>query len=213
MRSTPTTRLPLAVLLALFAPACATEDPRPELTDDGESAQAGASQAASTARPAEGELARQRRPGEPLAFTPRDGWMEEEPSSSMRAAQYLLPGEAGAAELVVFYFGSGQGGSVEANVARWASQFEQTDGADPLERARRSERRVAGMPVHELALEGTYVAETRPGSGERVHEPEWALLAAIVESDHGPYYLKLTGPEATVRARAGEFRAFVSELR
>jgi hypothetical protein len=75
-----------------------------------------------------------------------------------------------------------------------------------------SERRVLGMPVHEVALEGTYVAETSPGSGVRVREPGWRLLAAIVESDHGPYYAKLVGPGATVEAHAAGFRAFLSEI-
>lgn len=153
------------------------------------------------------------RPGNPLTFTPRAGWIAETPSSSMRVAQYRVPGEAGAAELAVFYFGPEQGGSLEANLERWAGQFEQPDGGDSLARAVLSERRVLGMPVHEVSLSGTYVAETSPGSGERVREPGWRLLAAILESDHGPYYAKLVGPEATVAAHESAFRAFISEVR
>src|SRR5215468_7200472 len=47
------------------------------------------------------------------------GWVEQAPTSSMRKAQFLLPrapGDQADGELVVFYFGPGQGGSVEANI-------------------------------------------------------------------------------------------------
>src|SRR6185369_2986306 len=47
-------------------------------------------------------------PGD-LTFKAPDGWTSEPPSSSMRAAQYRLPGESGDANLVVYYFGQGQG--------------------------------------------------------------------------------------------------------
>ncbi len=188
--------------------AAAAQGPTPE---------AGAGPA-STVRPDAEEVAAAATPlGNPLTFTPPAGWVTEEPSSGMRKAQYRLPGAAedGAedAELVVYYFGPSSGGTVEANVERWASQFSQPDGSDTMDRVTFSERRVRGLPVHEVAISGTYVAETSPGSGERVDRPGWSMLAAIVESDHGPYYLKLTGPEATVKARSGEFRALVSELR
>ncbi|MGB5736333.1 MAG: hypothetical protein WBM40_18015, partial [Thiohalocapsa sp.] len=57
-------------------------------------------------------------------------WIASEPSSDMRLLQFTLPAadEAGTAELVVYYFGPGQGGSLEANVARWTSQFSSDDG-------------------------------------------------------------------------------------
>jgi hypothetical protein len=195
-----------ALWLAALA-ACSSEPP-PD-TAPGSTTAAGAP-AASTARPDPG--AQPRAPGNPLTFTPREGWDVEEPTSSMRVAQYRLGGDAGDAELVVYYFGPKHEGSLEDNLERWAGQFEQPDGGDSLERAVLSERRVLGMPVHEVALEGTYVAETSPGSGVRLREPGWRLLAAIVESDHGPYYAKLVGPGATVEAHAAGFRAFLSEI-
>ena len=47
-------------------------------------------------------------------------WQREQPSSSMRLAQFRLPGEP-EAHLVVYFFGAGQGGTVEMNVARWSA--------------------------------------------------------------------------------------------
>ena len=54
--------------------------------------------------------------------TPAD-WVARPPSSAMRKAQYRVPGEAGDAECVVFYFGPGQGGDAMANAERWAAQW------------------------------------------------------------------------------------------
>ena len=51
------------------------------------------------------------------------------------------------------------------------------------------------------------------GSGQRYHESGGKLMGAILESDHGPYYLKLVGPKATVEAHAAAFRAFVSSAK
>src|SRR6185295_17892685 len=50
-----------------------------------------------------------------------------DPPRQMRAATYKIPaakGDAEDAECAVFYFGQGQGGSVDMNVQRWVGQFE-----------------------------------------------------------------------------------------
>jgi len=103
-------------------------------------------------------------------------------------------------------------GGVDANVERWCTQFEQPDGRDSKDLLVRGERTVAGMPVHDVELAGTYVAETAPGSGVRVNKPGFRMLASIVESDHGAYYVKLVGPAATVQENAPTFRAFVDAI-
>lgn len=135
--------------------------------------------------------------------------------STSRVAQYRLPRadqDTEDASVVVTFFG-GQGGSRDANVERWASQFEQLDGRNSRDAMETSERTVNGMRVFEVALSGTYVAETAPGSGQRYHKEGWRMLAGIVEAPLGPHYLKLTGPEATVRHWESSFRAFVSALK
>ena len=48
---------------------------------------------------------------------------EEKEATSMRAAQFTIPGKPNDAELVVFYFGGPTGG-VKANVERWIGQFQ-----------------------------------------------------------------------------------------
>jgi hypothetical protein len=133
----------------------------------------------------------------------------------MRKAQYRLPHaekDAEDASLVVFFFG-GQGGTLEANIDRWAGQFEQPDGRASADALKTSTRTVNGMTVHDVDLSGTYVAETAPGSGEHVRKEGWRMLASILEAKSGPYYAKLVGPSATVARWEESFRSFVTEAK
>jgi hypothetical protein len=154
------------------------------------------------------------KPAAALVFTPQAGWVVEQPASAMRKAQYRLPhvdADAEDASLVVYFFG-GQGGGKQANIDRWAGQFEQPDGRASLDVMQTSMRSVHGMHVDEVDLSGTYVAETSPGSGERVRKEAWRMLASIVEGAQGPHYIKLVGPAATVAHWEASYRRFVSDL-
>jgi len=67
-----------------------------------------------------------------LTFTRPAPWTDRAPASSMRVAEFVVPRATGDTEdgqLIVYYFG-GTGGSVEANLQRWTSQF-QSSKADP----------------------------------------------------------------------------------
>ena len=198
------TSIPASIVLTFLLAGCSSQRPA-----EGAAPAAPSPAAAPAAAP-------QRQAGAPLAFETPPGWVAEEPGSEMRKAQYRVPSAQDGVEdatCVVYYFGAGGGGGVDANVERWCSQFEQPDGRASKDVVVRSERQVSGMPVHDVELGGTFVAETAPGSGERVNEPNYRMLASIVESDHGAYYVKLVGPEATVQAHASAFRGFVAGVR
>ena len=145
-----------------------------------------------------------------LVTAPAVAWRGQEPSSSMRVAQYALEGPGGEASLVVFHFGSA-GGTVEANFERWLGQFAGPDGS-PAEADVSRSGSVGDLPLHELRVTGRYVAEVTPGSEERHDEADWRLLAAIVETPVGAYYLKLVGPEATVRGHTEAWEAYLEAL-
>lgn len=149
-----------------------------------------------------------------LVFPAQPGWIEEEPSSDMRHAQFLLPavpGDGADAQLVVYYFRGG--GSWEANFERWCGQFEQPDGRDSMDVAVQSERTIAGLPARELELSGTFVAETFPGSDERVNNPHYAMIACRIEGAEGSWYPKLVGPERTVKHWESSYRRFLTAVR
>ena len=150
-----------------------------------------------------------------LRFSAPPEWLEQQPSSTLRVAEYLLPrleGDVEDAELVVFYFGGG-GGTVEANLERWTNQMLQPDGTPSAEVATTTSFLVGDLPVTLLEVPGTFAAEVRPGSRMRYYKPDFRLLAAVVETPAGPYFFKLTGPGRTVRRWADSFEATIESAR
>ena len=130
-------------------------------------------------------------------------WTETKPKSKLRLAQFSVPHpkkEAGSAELVIFYFGRSGGGSAEANIDRWISQFEG---------ATRETTKITKIET-KGKLKAT-LAETRPGSGQRRNEADTRMMAAILETPMGNHYLKLVGPAATVNAWEKEFTTLIRE--
>src|SRR5262245_51087110 len=96
--------------------------------------------------------------GSPLKFTAPPEWTAETPSSAMRKAQYSLArveGDSEDAKMVVFFF-EGQGGSVQANIDRWISQFTKADGSPATEMARVSKKESHGTPLTIVDVSGTY---------------------------------------------------------
>jgi hypothetical protein len=151
-----------------------------------------------------------------IKFTAPAGWQTRPAASSMRVAEFVLPGPAGAAatedaELVVYYFG-GSGGSVDANIQRWLGQMQQPDGRATADVAVRDARTINGLKVSTLDLSGTYVAEVRPGAAERHNSPGYRMRTAVVEAPKGPYYIKLVGPARTVAAWNDAFNEFLRSI-
>jgi len=143
-------------------------------------------------------------------------WRATAPSSNMRKAQFTLPrvaGDSEDAELVVYYFGAGQGGSVEANLERWYKQFAQPDSSASADKAQVTRDTVDGMNLTMVDLGGTYVAQVTPGAPERHNKPNFRMLAAVLETAEGPYFFKLVGPDQTIAQRAPGFQQFMKSAR
>ena len=150
-----------------------------------------------------------------LKFKAPEGWVTEKPSSSMRVAQYTLPkveGDNADASLVLYFFGSSQGGSVSDNVDRWVNQIVQPDGSSSKDKAKIETFTVNGMKVTTVDVSGTYTAEMSPGSGTRHNESKQRLRAAVIESPKGNYFVKLIGPEKTVAHWDQSFAEYVQSM-
>jgi hypothetical protein len=133
----------------------------------------------------------------------------------MRVAQYKLPraqGDSDDAQLVLYYFGAGQGGSVEANLDRWMNQMIQPDGSSSKAKAKTETMTVKGLKVTLLDVTGTYNAEMSPGSGTRHNSTGYRMRAAVVETPKGPYFAKLVGPENTIARWDGEFKSYIGSF-
>ena len=121
-------------------------------------------------------------------------WTGKPVTSSMRAAHFELSAKAGEeAELVVFYFGSGGAGGVEANVDRWLGQFAQPDGKPSKDVAKIEKTKIAGQDAVTVSVAGHFATTQMPGGPPPIDMKDGAMLAAIVNSPSGPYYFKLTG--------------------
>src|SRR3954451_24943157 len=57
-------------------------------------------------------------------------WISHPAASTMRLAEYSVgSATTHGAQVVVYFFGQGQGGAVGPNMARWKSQFSNPDGS------------------------------------------------------------------------------------
>ncbi len=124
-------------------------------------------------------------------------WEKGQPRGPMRMAQWIIPGPGGDAELVVYRFKGGAGG-VEANMKRWKGQFQPPEGKTVDDIGTVTKLTVGTLSMSKLDVGGHYVAAVRPGADQKHDEPEYRLLAAIVENSGDPLFLKAVGPEKTL---------------
>jgi hypothetical protein len=139
-----------------------------------------------------------------LRWTMPVGWKSEAPRP-MRAATYSVPpapGDQSGGEVVINYFGPGQGGSLDANIERWKGQVQGADGKPAA--AKVAKRTVRGIAMTTIDASGTYsgmggpMAPSKPVQGYR-------LLGAIVEGSGGNVFVKFAGPAKTVAANQQKF--------
>lgn len=151
-----------------------------------------------------------------LTFHPPAAWHTRTPASSMRVAEFVIPhapGDPEDAELIVYYFGAQGGGGAQANIDRWIGQMQGPGRKSAADSAKTESRTINGLAISEVDVSGTYVAEVRPGSSEHYNKPDFRLIAAVVNTPNGPYYIKLTGPARTVAAAKPAYDGFLSSLK
>ena len=130
----------------------------------------------------------------------------------MRAATYGVPlaaGDSGNAECVVYFFGQGQGGTIEANIERWKGQF--LDGGKPAN-AQVAKRTVHGLPVTTIESAGDYSGMGGPMNKDAGVQHAYRLLGAIVEGPGGNLFIKFAGPAKTVAANQRLFEQLLASF-
>jgi hypothetical protein len=143
-----------------------------------------------------------------LTFKAPSSWKSERPKSSMRRAQLKVEpvkGDTEPAELVVTSFGGG-GGGVDANVARWESQFE--GGV----KAKVEKKKGTNIDVTRVEIAGHFVAPVSPGAPEKLDKPNFRLLGAIVITPDAGYFFKMVGPDKTMQASREGFDALIASI-
>jgi hypothetical protein len=146
-----------------------------------------------------------------IAFKIPAGWEAQRLSSSMRRAQLSAPGSAGPGELIVYFFGAQGAGTAMANIDRWIAQFTNSDGS-PVSDAKQTFSKVSGFEVRKVEVAGRYEGGMGPAGQPQAPKSDQRLIAAIVETQAGPYYLKFLGPDATVREHGARFDQLLTSI-
>jgi len=138
------------------------------------------------------------------------GWASQG-SAPFRVVTYSVPAAAGSAkaECIVYFFGPGQGGSVEANLARWQGQFSQN--GKPAE-AKVAKRTVHGVAMTTIDLAGTYTAtggQVKEGQGP---QPGYRMIAAVAEGTGGNIFIRFIGPDKAVAAGQAKYEQLLASL-
>lgn len=129
-------------------------------------------------------------------------WQQQPPQSDVLLGEFTIPGEGGPARLTL----SSAGGGTEANLERWRGQFSRgPNDAEP----RQSEITFAGQKGTLIELSGTYTdmfSARNPGKN-------WRMLGVAAPIGPINFFVKLTGPQATVAAQRDAFVMFVESAK
>ncbi|MGV3708578.1 MAG: hypothetical protein ACO1Q7_07030 [Gemmatimonas sp.] len=135
-------------------------------------------------------------------------WSSKQAASNMRLAEYSAPGGA---EVVVYFFGASQGGSVEANLARWKGQFTNPNGGAVEEKVSHEKNGAIAMTIAEYR--GTYARGVGAGSTAAQALPNHILLAVVAETPKGTLFFQMYGPVAAVEAQRSAYLGFARSLK
>jgi hypothetical protein len=145
-------------------------------------------------------------------------WKVEEPSNRMRTYQIRIPkvkGDKDDAELVVFFFGPGSGGSTEENIKRWKGLFVPPEGKKIDDVSRVEKLKAGTVEITLLDVQGTYLFKERPfdPNAQAVKRPDYRLFGAVFESPKGPYFIRLVGPAKTVSENEKPFKEWLKNFK
>ncbi len=150
-----------------------------------------------------------------MASLPAD-WTKQTPSSNMRQGQIglqLAPGDTGIAEVVIFHF-PGTGGSTSQNIARWHGQFTGPNGEPGSEVAKTETTMVNSMRVITTEVTGTQLASSMGmGTGPAKDVPNSRMIASVIETPGGNWFVKAAGPKKTMDAQDAKIRDFIKRAK
>jgi hypothetical protein len=138
-------------------------------------------------------------------------WTRKQPKTNIIDEEFAVTASQGdSADGRVTVMGAG--GSVSDNIDRWIGQFTQPDGSNTRDKAKITEDTVAGQAVHRVDISGTFKDQRGPLAPAEQKE-KFRMLAAIVVSKEGNYFIKFYGPEKTIADHEKEFSEMLSQLK
>jgi hypothetical protein len=148
--------------------------------------------------------------GEMKSTTPAD-WKSQAPANKFRAYQFA----AGDAELLIFYFGEGGGGSPNDNINRWKGQFVPPEGKSIDEVAKVEKLKVGKAELTYLDIQGTYLYKNPPfdPNAKTERKSNYRRLGVYFACEGGPYFITLTGPAKTVEQQKKSFDEWLKNFK
>lgn len=138
-----------------------------------------------------------------LKFKAGEGWKLAETARPMSAGSLTKEGEP-KFEAIFYHFPGGQGGDVEANLARWKGQF----ATEPEAKLERENVKAGDKEIVIATITGTYKGSTmRP---EPVPLENHVTIAAIVPGPQGNVFIRLNAPKDAADKVKDEFKALAS---
>jgi len=130
-------------------------------------------------------------------------WTEVPDPRPPRTGYFLLPrarGDKRDAEVILFHFRGGGGGSADANIERWKSMFEPPKGTSIDDATQVRRLKVAGRKVTYVDIRGTYLYKARPVDPDLRAErrPKHRMISVVFETKKGPYFIRFVGPQKSV---------------
>lgn len=134
-------------------------------------------------------------------------WKKVQPKINMIEAEFAVPKlEADDANGRVTMMASG--GSIEQNIERWYGQFEmEKEPGEPVV------KEVNKVKVHIVDLSGTYLDTMGNPAGPKSKKENYRMLAAIIETSEGNYFVKCYGPAATMEKNVEAFNKMIESVR
>lgn len=151
-----------------------------------------------------------------LSYEAPKSWLQEESISTMRKAQFKIPGkdDYSSGEMAVFHFPQ-MNVDPQSNLDRWIRQFKVDEGKDINDLIERQDFDIKDMKVNYIKLDGTYKKAANPflPNAEIVEYEDYTLLAAIVNTVNGPWFFKAVGPSVTMEKAKPEFEAMILSVK
>ena len=133
-----------------------------------------------------------------------DKWVRKKPKSRIIEHEFAIPAIKPDRQDGRLTF-MGASGGVKTNIDRWKGQFRNQSRKPKVEK-----HKVSGQTVHFVDVVGTY---SPPPFTRQKPIPKARMLGAIVETKkYGLQFIKLYGPEATIKANEAAFKSMLKSL-
>ncbi len=148
-----------------------------------------------------------------LTFEVPKSWKSSTPTKSSRRAELkveAIEGDDYPAELIVSAF-PGAAGSVEANLTRWQNFFKDEDGNSPKIESKKVQAK--NVEVTRAETSGHYYPASFGGGPKEPDRAGARLLGAIVTGEKYSYYIRMVGPDKTMKKLKTDFDEMLKSIK